>query len=123
MHGEMRLRLINEVLIKGYFFRFFLHWSDEVRAFFHRILIFKAFRTRYVVTALYYIIVIEFILCSRRFLPCQTDVLLMSTNAFDRLPEEEKLIQITLRARAFAQGNKKDRKGGGILNEIGIETV
>jgi hypothetical protein len=103
LHGEMRMKLMHDLLMKEYFFRFFLHWSEEVRSFFHRILVFKAFRT------------------SRKFLPIQTDTYLMSTNMFARSPEEEKIVELTARARA-QQTSKKDKKGGGILNEMIIIT-
>ena len=40
-HGAFRIKLINGVLLKGFFFQLFLHWMHEIRKYFLHILVFK----------------------------------------------------------------------------------
>ena len=119
---------MRDLIIRDYFFRFFCHWSDEVRGFFHRIVVFKMFRTRYVDVRikLYFQLSLGYITFSRscvtfgrsrRYLPCQTDEVLLSTNKFNRTADEENLVQLTAKARAM-KTSKKDTKGGGLMHSL-----
>ena len=58
-HGAFREKLVTEILLKGFFFRLFLHWMHEIRRYFLHILVFKIFRT------------------SRKMLPCNIDKALL----------------------------------------------
>ena len=58
-HGGFREKLVNEILLKGFFFKLFLHWMHEIRRYFLHILVFKIFRT------------------SRKMLPCRIDKALL----------------------------------------------
>jgi hypothetical protein len=89
LHGEMRMKFMRDLILRDYFFRFFLHWSDEVRGFFHRIIVFKVFRS------------------SRRTLPCQTDDELLNSSVFTRSDSTVELpASLTLK---LTKG--KDRRG------------
>jgi len=62
-HGAFREKLVTEILLKGFFFRLFLHWMHEIRRYFLHILVYKIFRT------------------SRKLLPCKIDNALLKEGA------------------------------------------
>lgn len=39
--GKLRMRLVYDFLLKEWFFKLFLHWNDDTRTCFHRILVYK----------------------------------------------------------------------------------